>query len=59
MNTKEQALYALFRGRMNIPAAAKHCGIEPERMKDYFKEYAANTPPEDWELDIVLCWPYA
>jgi len=59
MNRREEALYSLFRGRLNIPAAGKHCGMTPEEMKKEFKDYVKRHSVEDWELDIVLCWPYA
>jgi hypothetical protein len=58
MNSKEEALYLLFRGRLNVPAAAGRCGLTPEQMQKEFKDYASRMPVEDWELDIVLCWPY-
>jgi len=59
MTAKEKALYALFRGRINVPTAAKHCGLATEQMKEEFRNYARKTPVDDWELDIVPCWPYS
>lgn len=58
MTPKDKALYALFRGRINVPTAAKHCGLTTEEMKSEFHAYACATPVDDWELDIVPCWPY-
>lgn len=59
MTPKGKALYALFRGRSNVPSAAKQYGLTAEQMKREFREYVKQTPMDDWELDIVLCWPYA
>jgi hypothetical protein len=59
MNLKQEALHALFCGRMNVPNAAKHCGMEHDAIMLEFKKYAEKTPLEDWELDTLLCWPYA
>lgn len=58
MTPKQKALYTLFRGRSNVPLAAKQCGLTAEQMKCEFREYAKRTPMDDWELDIVPCWPY-
>lgn len=59
MNNLEKSCYALFRGRINIPKAAGYCGLSVEEMKEKFKDYVSKTPVDDWELDIVPCWPYA
>jgi len=37
-NVKE-ANEGLFRAKMNVPAAAKHCGMTQKEMKFTFREY--------------------
>lgn len=59
MTPKEEALQALFRGRINVATAAKHCGSSLAEMKNDFSQYALVNPLEDWQLDTQLSWPYA
>lgn len=59
MNEEQKALHGLFCGRINVPTAAKYCGITTDQMKTRFKYYAINRQTEDWELDTIPCWPYA
>jgi len=42
-NVKE-ANEALFRAKMTIPAAAKHCGMTQKEMKLTFREYLKYHP---------------
>ena len=35
----------LFHNKMNLPAAAKHCGMTQKEMKMVFWEYLKNHPP--------------
>ncbi len=46
-NVKE-ANEALFRAKMTIPAAAKHCGMTQKEMKLTFREYL-KYHPKDYE----------
>ena len=43
-NVKE-ANEALFRAKMTLPAAAKHCGMTQKEMKLTFFEYLKYHPP--------------
>jgi len=47
-NVKE-ANEALFRAKMTIPAAAKHCGMTQKEMKLTFREYL-KYHPQDYEI---------
>jgi hypothetical protein len=47
-NVKE-ANEALFRAKMTLPAAAKHCGMTQKEMKLTFFEYLKYNKP-DYEL---------
>jgi hypothetical protein len=42
-NVKE-ANEGLFRNKMNLPAAAKHCGMTQKEMKMIFWEYLKYNP---------------
>jgi len=41
----EEANNALFYATMNLPAAAKHCGMTQKEMKMTFQEYLKYHPP--------------
>lgn len=47
-NVKE-ANEALFRAKMTLPAAAKHCGMTQKEMKLTFREYLKYNEP-DYEI---------
>ena len=47
-NVKE-ANEALFRAKMTLPAAAKHCGMTKKEMKMTFLEYL-KYHPKDYEV---------
>lgn len=47
-NVKE-ANEALFRAKMTLPAAAKHCGMSQKEMKLTFYEYLKYNKP-DYEI---------
>jgi hypothetical protein len=47
-NVKE-ANESLFRATMNLPAAAKHCGMTQKEMKLTFREYL-KYHPADYEV---------
>ena len=47
-NVKE-ANEALFRATMNLPNAAKHCGMTEKEMKLTFREYLKYNEP-DYEI---------
>jgi hypothetical protein len=47
-NVKE-ANEALYRATMNLPAAAKHCGMTQKEMKLTFREYL-KYHPKDYEI---------
>ena len=40
----EQANYGLFRAKMTLPAAAKHCGMTQKEMKMTFWEFLKYHP---------------
>ena len=44
-----EANVALFRAKMTIPAAAKHCGMTEKEMKMTFHEYL-KYHPKDYEV---------
>ena len=45
----QQANEALFRAKMTLPAAAKHCGMTQKEMKMTFLEYL-KYHPKDYEV---------
>lgn len=49
-NVKESNL-ALFRATMNLPAAAKHCGMTEKEMKLTFREFLKYNEP-DYETEF-------
>jgi len=42
----QEANESLFRATMNLPAAAKHCGMTKKEMKMTFLEYLKYHKPE-------------
>jgi hypothetical protein len=46
----QEANEALFRAKMTIPAAAKHCGMTEKEMKLTFHEYL-KYHPKDYETN--------
>ena len=46
----EEANQALFRATMNLPAAAKHCGMTEKEMKLTFWEFL-KYHPIDYDID--------
>ena len=44
-----EANEALFRAKMTLPAAAKHCGMTQKEMKMTFLEYL-KYHPKDYEI---------
>ena len=59
MSKTDKACEALFTGRVNVPRAALSCDLSIQDMKARFSDYVSRRSSDDWELDIVLCWPYA
>ena len=59
--TTKQACDLLFRGKSNVPAAAKACGLTTETMFEVFSTYAKEIPLTDdaWKGDVELGWPWA
>ena len=49
----QEANVALFRATMNLPAAAKHCGMTEKEMKLTFREYLKYNEP-DYEISEVF-----
>ena len=45
----QEANEALFRAKMTLPAAAKHCGMTQKEMKLTFREYL-KYHPADYEV---------
>ena len=41
----QEANDALFHATMNLPNAAKHCGMTEREMKHIFREYLKYIPP--------------
>lgn len=41
-----EANEALFRAKMTLPAAAKHCGMTQKEMKTTFREYLKYNLPD-------------
>ncbi len=49
-----EANRALFRATMNLPTAAKHCGMSEREMKMTFREYLKYHPPvERYEQQVL------
>ena len=46
-----EANEALFRAKMTLPAAAKHCGMTHKEMRMTFWEYL-KYHPMDWDSEI-------
>jgi ribosomal protein L16/L10AE len=42
----QEANEALFRATMNLPSAAKHCGMTQKEMKTTFREYLKYHLPD-------------
>ena len=40
----DEANYSLFRATMNLPTAAKHCGMTEREMKMTFREFLKTHP---------------
>ena len=61
MITVQEACDLLYRGKSNVPNAAKLCGIEDytDLMK-IFHDYAIAIPidSDDWQGDVEASWPY-
>ena len=45
-----EANMALFRAKMTVPAAAKHCGMTEKEMKMTFREFL-KYHPMDWDSE--------
>ena len=54
-NVKE-ANEALFRATMNLPTAAKHCGMTQKEMKLTFWEYLKYHPRDYENIVTALLW---
>ena len=50
----------LAAGKLNIPTAAKKCGVSWDAMKEIFVRFAKDNPgdPEAYLTDVEPCWPY-
>ena len=59
--TTKQACDLLFRGKSNVPSAAKQCGLSTETMFEVFSTYAKEIPLTDdaWKGAVALGWPWA
>jgi len=51
----KRANEALFRATMNLPSAAKHCGMTQKEMKLTFREYLKYNP-FDYVMSDQLTW---
>lgn len=62
MITVQEACDLLYRGKSNIPNAAKACGMEDYNdMFQVFADYAVAIPidEDDWRGDVEPAWPWA
>jgi len=59
--TIRQACNLLYRGKSNVPNAARMCGMPKEELFRVFSEYAKVIPidEDDWRSDIITSWPYS
>jgi len=59
--TTKQACDLLFRGKSNVPSAAKQWGLSTDTMFEVFSTYAKQIPLTDdaWKGDVELGWPWA
>ena len=58
----EEACDLLYRGKANVPQAAKMCGMDDyTRLFDILKVYVAQRPltDDEWQKDVELSWPFA
>ena len=51
-----EANVGLFRAKMTVPAAAKHCGMTEKEMKMTFREYL-KYHPMDWDSETQCLLP--
>ena len=51
-----EANEALFRATMNLPTAAKNCGMTQKEMKLTFWEYLKYHPRDYENIDTELLW---
>jgi hypothetical protein len=58
--TTKQACDLLYRGKSNVPNAAKLCGLSTETMFEVFSTYAKEIPLTDdaWQGDVEMRWPW-
>ena len=49
----QEANVALFRATMNLPAAAKHCGMTEKELEMLSDRFLANTVMEDWDYELT------
>ena len=47
----QEANEALYRAKLNLPAAAKHCGMTEKEMKMTFLEYLKYHPIDYGEIE--------
>ena len=47
----QEANEALYRAKLNLPAAAKHCGMTEKQMKMTFLEYLKYHPIDYGEIE--------
>ena len=53
--TVHEAHVASFTGRMNMIAAAEHCGLTLREFKMTFREFLKYNPPQEWgETSVQL-----
>ena len=48
----QEANEALYRAKLNLPAAAKHCGMTEKEMKMTFREFLKYHPTDYEEENI-------
>jgi hypothetical protein len=51
--TVHEAHLASFTGRLNMVAAAAHCGLTLREFKMTFREFLKYNPPQEWGISIT------
>ena len=59
--TIDEACDLLYRGKSNVPNAAKLCGLDDyTKLFDILRVYVSARPltEDEWQQDVLLGWPY-
>ena len=57
----EEALGLLYTGQVNVAVEAEELNLPFEELKTILTNYIYQNPipPDGWDADIELSWPYA